>query len=163
LKNVESLYQPCRQGSNNRDAQDLSTPHAMTIGVTGVTTETTGTNRKVVDTAVAIADPTIEVATIEVAAVEPDRNRLAHSKANRLDNNRLVNNLEDNSLRDSDPVVAMVGIAVPARPAAAPEGAGSHQAKEPVEIPVEVAKVVEIAIAMDEETRIVIDPMVEAK
>jgi len=132
-------------------------PHAMTIGVTGVTMETTGTNRKVVDTA--IADPTIEVVTIEVVAVEPDRNQLAHSKANRLDNNRLVNNLLDNSLRDSDPVVAMVGIAVPARPAAAPEGAGSHQAKEPVE----VAKVVEIAIAMDEETRIVIDPMVEAK
>ena len=143
----------------------------MTIGVTGVTMETTGINRKVVDTA--IADPTIEVVTIEVVAVEPDRNQLAHSKANRLvnnlpdnnleDNNLEDNNLEDNSLRDSDPVVAMVGIAVPARPAAAPEGAGSHQAKEPVEIPVEAAKVVEIAIAMDEETRIVIDPMVEAK
>jgi len=138
----------------------------MTIGVTGVTMETTGTKRKVVDTA--IADPTIEVATIEVVAVEPDRNQLAHSKANRLvnnlpDNNRPVNNRPVNNLRDSAPVVAMVGIAVPARPAAAPEGAGSHQAKEPIEIPVEAARVVEIAIAMDEETRIVIDPMVEAK
>ena len=125
--------------------------------------ETIGTNRKVVDTAVAIADQIIEVAIIELAAVEPDRNRLTHSKVSRPDNKLPDNNPEGSSLRDNEPVVATVGIAVPVRPAAVPEGAGSLQGKEPVEIPVEADRVAEIAIAMGEETRIVIDPMVETK